>query len=287
MSESNIPTWMTEAHDRARAEDTNMVGSARFVDSAAKLRGLRSASRGEVFSIGQVPRAGEGWHFEQSIEKQGDLLAADDSVTVKCHGTGFTHIDGLNHFGVGDWYEDPDSGETTALEKWSSGQLVTRAHIVDVPEYRQRPWVEVDSPVTGDDLDGALESVGESVHPGDCLVLYMGRDRFEAAGNVYPGTLAAESGRPGIDSSAARWLVDNRVGLVCWDFMDARSVDGHESFSGHKLIWATGLILVDNCALGGVAAWARRAQRHVGLLVAAPVAYERITGQAINPLVIF
>jgi len=282
-----VPEWMAGVRERSVADDTELVGTARFIDSESVIRGLRSASRGEVFSIGRVPAAGDGWHYEQSVAEHGDLLAAEDSVTVECHGTRFTHIDGLNHFGVGTWYEDPHAEGTTALERWASGRLVTRALIVDIPDYRQCPWVEVDSPVTADDVTGALHAVGESPQPGDCILLYMGRDRFEAAGNVYPGTLAAESGRSGIDSTAARWLVENQVGLLCWDFMDARSPDGREAFSGHKLIWAAGLILVDNCDLGAVAAWAREVQRHVGLVVAAPVAYERITGQAINPLFIF
>lgn len=282
-----VPEWMAKAHERSIAEDTELVGSARFIDSESVVRGLRSAARGEVFSIGRVPPPGEGWHYQQSVAEHGELWAAEDSVTVDCHGTRFTHIDGLNHFGVGSWYEDPAASGPTALERWSAGRLVTRALVVDIPEYRQCPWVGVDSPVTADDLTGAIESIGEAPQPGDGVLLYMGRDRFEAAGNTYPGTLAAESGRPGIDSSAARWLVENQVGLLCWDFMDARSVDGREAFSGHKLIWAAGLILVDNCELGAAAAWARRVQRYVGLLVAAPVPYQRITGQAINPLLIF
>ena len=46
-------------------------------------------------------------------------------------------------------------------------------------------WAGGDVPVNGDDLDAAIAVAGVTFEPGDALLLRMGRDAYEAAGNVY------------------------------------------------------------------------------------------------------
>jgi kynurenine formamidase len=116
---------------------------------------------------------------------------------------------------------------------------------------------------------------------GDALLLYMGRDRFEAAG----GYLNALSGHPmpGCGSSAARWIIDHGVSILCWDFLDASSPN-EPDMPVHLLIWATGLVLIDNAHLGGAAEQARRTGRSVGAFTVTPAPIPRATSALVQPL---
>jgi kynurenine formamidase len=162
--------------------------------------------------------------------------------------------------------------------------LVTRGVVVDIPTVRGTDWVDPQQPVTGEDIDRALAASGTSFTSGDSLLLYMGRDRFEAAGNLLTGLRDAAI-VPGVGRSAAEWIVDNRVSILCWDFLDSNHPD--QPFAAvHLLLWAIGLVLVDNCDLSAAAAWSRREQRATGALVVAPLAIPGATGSLVHPFLL-
>src|SRR6202034_4342637 len=128
--------------------------------------------------------------------------------------------------------------------------LFTRAVLVDIPSVRGTDWVDPSVPVSGDDIDGALAASKTKFEPGDALLLYMGRDRFEKAGGHMD--LATDEPTPGAGASAAHWVAEHDVSLVCWDFLDAVA-PSEPVFQLHLLIFAIGLLLVDNSDLGAAA----------------------------------
>jgi hypothetical protein len=140
-------------------------------------------------------------------------------------------------------------------------------------------------PVTGDELDRYISSSGIEIVRGDAILLYMGRDAYEAEGfGLLPSGLSPE-GRPGIERSGAVWLADQHIGMLCWDFLDALGFGSH-GMSVHMLIWAIGLALVDNCDLGPAARAMRDARRRTGLLSVAPLPIRRATGSLVNPTLV-
>jgi kynurenine formamidase len=312
---------IAEEHERARHVDGEQCrGSIALIDPAARLRGVAEVRLGRALSLerevetrpselaktahlreaerqdwlrlglGELPDGHGTVRLEVKAGVHGRSASGGDTITYDAHGVGNTHLDGLAHIGSdGAWHgpipiEASQTDEDTMVN-WAQHGIATRAVLLDVPAVRGVEWVTAEAPVTAQDLDAALAATGVELLPGDALVIYQGRDRYEAAGNVYPSGAAA-TGRPGIGASGATWIAAKEPGLVVWDFHDARAEAGGR-LEVHSLISAIGLCLIDNALLGPAAAIFREAGRHSGLLVAAPAAIHRSTGVLINPLLLF
>jgi kynurenine formamidase len=212
------------------------------------------------------------------------LTASVDHIGMDCHGVRTTHIDALNHQGsAGTWYSgwDIEDASGPSVIDWSETGIFTRAVHADITALRGTDWVDAGEPVTGADIDAALRRQGAEFLPGDALLLDMGRDRDEAAGN--PMTKAADPvNRPGLGMSGAEWIAEHDVSVLCWDFIDAIHPDEPWP-STHLLIWAIGLVIVDNCDFAALRA---RPSPSTGGLVIAPLPIPRGTGSAVNPLFI-
>ncbi|ALJ21940.1 cyclase family protein [Microbacterium sp. No. 7] len=291
--------WVRElaaAHDAARHVDGEKCrGSVALIDEAARLRGTAAVRLGKAVSLERVleTRPGHGEspiEFEVEIGIYGRSVHGGDVVRYNAHGTGKTHLDGLGHIGAdASWHGGvPASSSETdedTLVNWALHGIATRAVLLDVAAARGVDWVAAGEPVTADELDRALAATGVELEPGDALLIYQGRDRFEAAGHSYPSGATAFP-RPGIGEEGAKWIASKDPGIVLWDFHDARS-NPQGSLEVHSLIFAIGLCLVDNSDLSRAAIALKEAGASTGLLVAAPLAIYRSTGVLINPLVLY
>jgi kynurenine formamidase len=113
----------------------------------------------------------------------------------------------------------------------------------------------------------------------------MGRDRFEAGGGRLAPVADSPAGRPGVGEDGARWLAAQPIGALAWDLLDAHP-HAEIALPVHALSWALGLVLVDNCELGALAAAISPRAVRTGLLVVAPLAVPGATGCAVNPVVV-
>lgn len=319
-----LAPWVREIaadHDsRYHRAGVRCRGSVSFIDQAARLRGIAAVKYGNAISLereietrpAQLERLAEAaaeekrqWQALAVVElpdghgsveldvragAHGRSAHGGDVVKYDAHGVHNTHMDGLAHLGAdGTWHggipiHDSQTDEDTMVN-WAQHGIATRAVLLDVPGVRGVEWVTTETPVTADDLDAALERTGVTLEPGDALLIYQGRDRFEAAGNRYtPG--AVPQARPGIGESGAKWIASKHPGVVSWDFHDARDNPTH-ALEVHNLIYAIGLCLIDNSLLGPAAAALREAGVSTGLLIAAPAAIHRSTGVIINPLLLY
>ncbi|HMG44207.1 MAG TPA: cyclase family protein [Acidimicrobiales bacterium] len=294
------PDWFRErARAHRSAHDEDCLGTVSLIDAEARRRGAAAVRTGQAISLSRpitaeaAARADDRRptaQIEVFVETAGDRTVGTDRVTLDAHGTPNTHLDGLTHFGIdGEWHGGrpcaSPSEEDRSLVAWARHGLVTRAVLADIPAHRGTEWVEVGAPVTADDIQASLDMADVEVVPGDALLLYMGRDRFERAGNELLPIARAEHGRPGVGRSAAEWIADNGVSLLCWDFLDAHG-PGIEPLVVHHLIWAIGLALVDCCELGAAADALRGRRPPTGLLSVAPLALEQATGCMVNPLLV-
>jgi kynurenine formamidase len=295
-----VPEWT-----RRRAEDArrrrgagDRFGCLNSIDEAARSRAVAAIQYGKSVSLSRPLTTGAStreddrvaYRMDVSVEEGGQVAIASDHVEIDCHGALNTHIDALNHIGIngkfyGDWPVERVT-EGPSIFDWATGGIVTRAVFVDIPAVRGTPWVEWDQPADGDDIEAALSLSGQRFHPGDALLLYMGRDRFEEANGVYP--LVADSlphGRPGAGRGAGEWIADHGVSVLCWDMMDA--VHPKETaFVVHLLLWAIGLPLVDNCEFRQARMALNESRKSEGMLVLAPLPMKGATGSILSPIVV-
>jgi kynurenine formamidase len=287
----SIPDWARRL--AAEADVDLRLGSLRRIDSEARLRGLRSVEKGEVLALGRPLEGGTGqshtgrqaFTIEVSVRDNEQVTEGVDRIELDCHGLGITHLDALNHFGVeGRWYGGVDarSPEYSVAELASSG-VVTRGIFLDIPAVRGTAWVGIDQPVGAEDLDSALHAANAAIEPGDALVVYMGRDRYEPAEGPLKPISRSPEGRPGIGTSGARWLARQPISALLWDMIDAYG-GAEVPLSVHLLIWSQGLVLVDNCDLGGASRAMAAKREKTALVMVAPLNIPKGTGSAVNPL---
>jgi len=312
---------IAKAHEAARHVDGGQCrGSVALIDEAARLRGVAAVKLGRAVSLERevetrpdrlaanravLEAEQRDWqrlgrpeiplgHLEVELEVQigvhGRHAHGGDTIKYDAHGVHNTHMDGLAHLGADASWHGPIPAEASRTDEdtmvhWARHGIATRGILLDVAAARGADWITAEEPVTAAELDAALAATGVATEPGDAIIVYQGRDRYEAAGNVYPSGAAARR-RPGIGRSGAEWLAARDPGVVLWDFHDARSDPG-AALEVHALIYAIGLCLVDNCLLGPAAAALRAAGTSTGLLVAAPAAIHRSTGVLINPLLLY
>ncbi|GAA1967958.1 cyclase family protein [Agromyces allii] len=312
---------IADDHEAARHEPgVQCRGSVARIDEAARLRGIASVQLGRAISLEREvetrpDRLADGRAIADAEAKQwralgnADLPQGHGSVDLKvtvglhgrhahggdvisydAHGVHNTHLDGLAHIGADAAWHGPIPAEASQTDEdtmvnWAQHGIATRAVVLDITTVRDVEWVTADRPVTAAELDAALEAAGVDFVPGDALVVYQGRDRYEAAGNVYPSGAAAVA-RPGIGADGSAWIAAKEPGVLLWDFHDARD-NARGSLEVHNLISAIGLCIVDNCLLGPAVETLREAGAATGLVVAAPTAIHRSTGVLINPLLLY
>ena len=296
MAFTEFREWLETLHAQQPFGPGDRAGTANYIDAAARARGVASVTTGEPVSLARaippdpVVTAGGKPGFTIEVELQHltpPVAMAVDQIEIHCHGMHSTHVDALNHLGRnGTWYGDYalDDDAAPSIADLADAGLVTRGVFADIPAVRGTDRAEGDAPVTADDLDAAIAAAGVTFEPGDALLLRIGRDAYEAAGNVYTSSVG-DPPPPGIGWRGAEWIADHRASIVGWDFLDT-SHASEPPGAVHSLIWAIGLVLIDNCDYGSARAALTAAGKASGLLVVAPLRIPGGTGCMVNPLLL-
>jgi kynurenine formamidase len=276
-----------------RFGERDRLGTAQLIDEAARQRAAATVIDGTVLGLARpliphtVSSGRTGMSMQRFIDVEGKTLMGRDHVEFDPHGYLSTHLDALNHVGLdGTWYGGwgPEEADEISVSVPARHGLVTRGVVADIAALRGVDWISPDEPVTGDDIDQALGRAGLRIEPGDALLVYMGRDRYEAANGGQPADLKGET-VPGIGYKGAEWIADQPVSILAWDFLDA-VYPGEPRMAVHWLVWAIGLMLVDNCDYSQAIPVLRQKGRHEGLFVLAPLAIDGATGANVNPLLV-
>jgi kynurenine formamidase len=222
--------------------------------------------------------------------------AAGDYYGIEYHGITTTHVDALCHVWDerGMWQgRDPDVELTSrgsswgSVDKWHRG-IVTRGVLLDVPAFRREPYVTHERPVYGDELEAIAEAQGVVVEPGDALVVYSGRDRWDEEHPAW-GTEHTDSGeqrRPGLHGSCLAFLRDTDCAALAWDMLDHAPNDWDIPWTVHGAIFAYGIAIVDNCDLAPLARACAQHARYEFMFVVSPLVVRGGTGSPVNPLAI-
>jgi kynurenine formamidase len=277
-----------------RFGERDRLGCANLIDEDARRRGLAAVVNGTALSLARPlvphssPTGRPGMRLTPYFSHERSALGGLDHLELDCHGYRTTHVDALNHIGLDDtWYAGwpPEDTEALSMAVPARHGLITRGVVLDIPAVRDVEWVSVDEPVGPDDLERALARTGLHIEPGDAVLIYMGRDRYEAAGKDFAAENEAGTPVPGLGCDGGRWIADHPISMLVWDFLDAVR-PGEPRLSVHWLIWAIGLLIVDNCDYSSAIPTLRERGRYAGLFTLAPLPIPGGTGSVVNPLLL-
>jgi kynurenine formamidase len=215
-----------------------------------------------------------------------------DYIGVFQHGYSVTHIDALCHvWGEDGMWEgrDPDEEITFSgtrfggVEQWSDG-ILTRGVLLDVPRHRGEPYVTVEKPVHGWELEAIAAEQGVSLEAGDALLVHCGREAYAAEG---AGTFGDNGANAGLHASCLPFIRDHDFALLGWDMTDASPNEYGLPSTIHGIIYAYGVPILDNALLGPLAQVAAEEGRYEFMLTINPLVAVGATGSPVNPIAVF
>lgn len=270
----------------------NLITPEKRVAAAALVRTGRSVSMSRNFPTEpgpSNPRPAD--HFMKLHPRDQGAGAMVDYIGLEYHGIVGTHVDALCHTwdDHGMWNgrrpEDvftPDGSTWGSVDKWKEG-LLTRGVFLDVPAYRGEPHVTNEAPVTGEELSAIAEKEGVEIGAGDAVVVYSGRDAWDAEHPEW----GAEPARPGLHGSCLEFLRDRDCPILAWDMQDSFPNEWDLPWTVHGAIFAYGVAIVDNCELGPLSRACAEIGRYEFMFILSPLLITGATGSPANPLALF
>lgn len=290
-----------ERRNWGRWGDDDAVGAINLITTEKRLAAIASVQTGRTVSLSRLypkdPSATNptpAQHFMRTFDRgdSGDGAVVDYYGFIY-HGHTFTHIDALCHIWDADgaWQGrkpgdliDSATGATFAdVTAWNQG-IFTRAVLLNVPKFRGEPYVTFDKPVMGDELRDIADSQGVSVEPGDALLVYSGREAYQADN---PEDFFGRPPSPGLHASTSMFIRDHDVSLLGWDMMDHRPCEYGLSWSVHGVLISFGVALLDNALLQPLAEACAEEGRYEMLLCVLPLNVQGGTGSPVNPIAVF
>jgi kynurenine formamidase len=291
-----------ERNNWGRWGEDDERGTVNLIDERATLRGVAAARTGKPISLSRPLRAGGGAvHNPTPVSfmvgtrphRTPDSGLAYDRIAFECHGYTLTHIDALCHIWAEDrlWGDRDPSREIASggsswggIEQWKNG-IVTRAVLLDIPALRATPYADPAEPITGGELESALQAAGVDLFAGDAVVVYSGREAWEdATRDSWQSSPPVP--RPGLGPSAVPFFRDHDVAALVWDCMDHAPDSSGLAWTAHGMLVYFGLPLIDNASLAVLVSACREASRYDFMLTVAPLDIPGGTGSVVNPIAI-
>jgi len=220
-------------------------------------------------------------------------IGAVDALSLDMHGFALTHLDAIAHVYRGqDIYNKRKAAEVTLPSGLTFGDMLaqkdgifTRGVLLNIAAARGIDWLTPDQGVYAADLDAAERRQGIRVESGDCIFVYTGLQKREAAEG--PENLGQ---RVGIMPDAIRWMHQREIAVYSGDCVDAFP----NPYGARYIIYfhaialaAMGLILLDIPALEPLVVVCNELKRSDFLLTMAPLRIKGGTGSPVNPIAIF
>lgn len=274
---------MTLRSDRTGAGPWDLLEGARIYDLAQPLEAATPTSPNHPpFRMALLRRHGD-------VVRSDGASAANELFTMGGH-TG-THIDALSHVsqdmrlhGGLDAAEAARGGRFSRLGVESIAPVVCRGVLLDVPRALGCEALEPAHAVTAADLELACDEEQVDVRAGDAVLVRSGWP----VGRYHDGTALAgwDTGVPGPDESAARWLAARGVGVtgadtIAYEWLAPGA--GHSLLPVHRILLVeNGIHIVELMALEELA----RDRVYEFLFVLTPLKLVGATGSPVRPLAI-
>lgn len=222
-------------------------------------------------------------------ENNSDNMAFISDLVVGTVHSG-THIDALAHVTVGEdnhWYGGNAAGEK--LGDWGPlvcdataiPPIVTRGVLLDVAGHLGVDVMDKGQGISAGDLQAVAAAQGVQLRPKDTVLVRTGYV------SLYPDAeRMAEHSGPGIDSSAARWLVEQGVVCAVGDTETLEQIPCADPNNPHAvhtiLLVEAGVYIVEMANMEQLAA----DKAYEFLFVALPCKIRGATGSMIRPIAI-
>jgi kynurenine formamidase len=220
-------------------------------------------------------------------------IGAVDALTLDMHGFALTHLDAIAHVYRG---EDVYNGRKAAEVALPGGLtfadmlaqkdgIFTRGVLLNIAAARGVEWLTPEEGVTAADLDAAEKRQRVRVESGDCIFVYTGLQKREAAEG--PENLGQ---RVGIMPDAIRWMHAREIAVYSGDCVDAfpNPYGMRYVIYFHAIaLAAMGLILLDIPALEPLVEVCNHLDRSDFLVTMAPLRIKGGTGCPVNPIALF
>ncbi len=271
----------------------NMITQEKRIEAAGLVKSGRAVSLSREFpSIPAPNNPTPAIHYMKKVYRSPTAGFSADYYGISYHGTATTHLDALCHV----WDENGmwngrnpdeeitmDGAQWGAVQHWKEG-LITRGVLLDVPKHRGGAYVTMDTPIHGWELEDIAAEQGVEMRPGDALLVYGGREAWNADGNPIWGSNPLE--RPGLHMTCLKFMRDSDICLLGWDMMD-HTPNGYDlSWAVHGSIFAYGIGLLDNALLQPLAEACSEEGRYEFMLTVNPLRVVGGTGSPVNPVAI-
>ena len=279
--------------DKGSAGAINLITPEKRRTAATLVRSGRTVSLSRPFPVTpsqENPQPAQ--HFMMKNDRPGGWGSATDYYGIRYHGVATTHIDALCHMWNADgmWDgRDPDdtitsSGSTYGtIDQWSDG-ILTRGVLLDVPKHRGRPYVTLEEPVQGWELDEIVRRSGVTLEPGDAVMVYSGREAYAQDHN---GAWGGGPERAGLHASCLPFIRHNDISILGWDMMDAQPNEYDMPWSVHAVLFTYGVALLDNALLQPLAEACAQEATYEFMLTINPLRVIGGTGSPVNPIAVF
>ena len=272
----------------------NMVTPEKRAAAARLVRSGRAVSPSREFPITPATNnSNPALHYMKRVARNEHSGYSADFYGISYYGEIATHLDALCHV----WDENglwngrhPDDAITMdgaswgSIDHWKEG-IITRGVLLDVPKHRGEPYVTYDNPVHGWELEDITKEHGLDLEPGDALVVYCGRDKWDEGGNPL---FRSDQGRlPGLHASCLKFIRKSDCSLLVWDMMDFQP-NGYElPWTVHGSIFAYGIGILDNALLQPLSEACAEENRYEFMLTVSPLRVVGGTGSPVNPVALF
>lgn len=293
-------------------------GTTNYIDSAAVVRGLSAARRGQVYSLG-IPLGRNGPQITGVSGRfnplhymlrtggdeatgamvrnyyggyDGETRSLDDVLVLPLQSV--TQWDALAHIAHRDVMYN--GTPITAVTSWGAERLgieqqargiASRGILADIARLHHCEWLQPGVGIGPDDLDACIRQAGLEVYPGDILLVRTGamaRAKREGWGD-YAGGPA-----PGLTLACLPWLAEHEIAAVATDTWGVEvrpsEVDGVQIPFHLVAIPYMGLTLGEIWDLEELAEDAAVHGQYEGLLCAPPLPVTGGIGSPLNPLFI-
>jgi len=304
MTENQVPTkaevmsYLRDDRNWGRWGDKGSAGAINLITPEKRIAAAKLVQNGRTVSLSRPlpvtptaenPRPAQ--HYMTVMDRPPGG-AAMDFYGVFYHGTATTHIDALCHVwddgGMWDG-KTPDeilgfSGATYGtVDEWSDG-ILTRGVLLDVPKHRGKPYVTLDEPVHGWELEEIAAAESVTLEPGDAVMVYSGREAYAADNG---GTWGGGPTRPGLHASCLKFVRENDVSINVFAIKDTGPNEYDIPWSVHGVIFAYGVALLDNSLLEPLANACTEENRYEFMLTINPLNVVGGTGSPVNPIAVF
>jgi len=297
-SEAELDALFEELDNAGRWGKDDELGTLNLITDAKRIAAASLVRTGRVLSLARdlntTQSANNPSPVRHTMCYQAHYpIGAVDALCLDMHGFALTHLDAVAHvYRDQDLYNHRKAADVALPSGLTFGDMLaqkdgifTRGVLLNIAAARGVDWLTPDDGVTAADLDAAERRQRVRVESGDCIFVYTGLQKREAAEG--PENLGQ---RVGIMPDAIKWMHAREVAVYSGDCVDAfpNPYGPRYVIYFHAIaLAAMGLILLDIPALEPLVELCTEHKRSDFLLTMAPLRIKGGTGSPVNPIAVF